>query len=124
MEQGVLSGAPQDDEIAGGLALEETLHHRLLAVARPDTPVSVFYRTTMEMIENAGYVNLDFLRNLGHSIELHRAERIFLAGDCRLALGDLGLFTFEPHICRAGGKWEIKKENIHFFDEDGVLREL
>ena len=38
-------------------------------------------------------------------------------------LGEVNLFTFEPHISIEGSKYGYKKEDIYYF-ENGVLKKL
>lgn len=71
-----------------------------------------------------GYKNLDFMGNLGHSIERPLERRLWFDDENHAELGSVGMFTFEPHIRRVGGKWGVKHENIYYFAADGRLREL
>ena len=74
------------------------------------------------IVEN-GFINLDFLGNLGHSIVQEKKDRIYIEKGNQCKLGDVAYFTFEPHISVAGSKYGYKKENIYFF-ENGKLTEL
>ncbi len=75
------------------------------------------------MIDNMGYVNLDFLGNLGHSIVRRKEDRIYIEKGNIARLGDVDYFTFEPHISLPGSHYGYKHENIYYF-EQGVLKEL
>ena len=81
------------------------------------------YYCMNDAIKSKGYVNLDFLGNLGHSIAKKREERIYIEKGNRAKLRDVPYFTFEPHISRRGSPFGYKMENIYYFD-GGVLREL
>ena len=71
-----------------------------------------------------GFENLDFLGNLGHSIEAKTQERRFIDKNCNEKLGNVQLFTFEPHIRKSGGSWGYKHENVYYFDQSGQVQEL
>ena len=75
------------------------------------------------IIEKNGYINLDFMRNLGHSIERQKNDRVYIEKGNKKALGDTTYFTFEPHISIPNSKYGYKRENIYYFDND-VIREL
>ena len=106
-----------------GLQMEEDLHHELLQFARPETTFEELYVHINRMIEDRGFINLDFAGNLGHSIVRHKDDRIYAEKGNHARLGDVALFTFEPHISTKGSVFGYKKENIYYF-ENGVLREL
>ena len=106
-----------------GLQMEEDLHHELLQFARPETTFEELYMHINRMIEDRGFINLDFAGNLGHSIARHKDDRIYTEKGNHTRLGDVDLFTFEPHISTKGSVFGYKKENIYYF-ENGVLREL
>ena len=76
-----------------------------------------------DIIHNLGYKNLDFLGNLGHSIEINKQDRIYIERGNHNKLGDIKMFTFEPHISKIGSKYGFKKENIYFFENE-KLKEL
>ena len=106
-----------------GLLMEEFLHEELIRYARPDTTFEQLYRYMNDLIESRGFVNLDFAGNLGHSIVRQKPDRIYIEKGNHTALGEVQLFTFEPHISTPGSPFGYKKENIYYFDH-GVLREL
>ena len=83
--------------------------------------ISDFFTAMNAEIEMSGFDNLDFLKNLGHSIERHLDDRRYLDETTESRLGNLEIFTFEPHIGRAdGGVWGFKHEEIYRF-VDGSL---
>lgn len=106
-----------------GLETEQRLHSELLAFVSPETTFEELYLHINRMIEEMGFVNLDFAGNLGHSIARRKDDRIYTEKGNHARLGDVDFFTFEPHISLPGSKYGFKKENIYFF-EDGRLKEL
>ena len=96
----------------------------LLDFAHPDVTFEELYRFGNEQIRASGFQNLDFLGNLGHSIEKQREDRCYIEEGNSCRLGDVSLFTFEPHIREKNGKWGFKHENIYYFNRAGQLEEL
>ena len=113
----------KNDEWKKGLLMEDELHRELLAFATPQTTFEELYYHINQMIEEKGFVNLDFLGNLGHSIVKDKKDRIYTEKGNHTRLGDVAYFTFEPHIAVKGSKYGYKKENIYYF-EHGELKEL
>lgn len=113
----------RNDEWKQGLLMEEALHKELLRFAKPETTFEELYYHINGMIKEKGFVNLDFLGNLGHSIVKHKDDRIYIEKGNRCCLKDVSYFTFEPHISTSGSKYGYKKENIYYF-ENGSLVEL
>ncbi len=110
-------------EWKAGLQMEDLLHAELKRFATPDTSFEELYYHINEMIRQNGFENLDFMGNLGHSIVQRKGDRIYIEKGNTAKLSAVSLFTFEPHICRNGGKYGYKKENIYYW-EDGTLCEL
>ena len=106
-----------------GLLMEEFLHSELIRFARTETTFEELYYHMNSLIENKGFINLDFSGNLGHSIVKRKDDRVYIERDNHIRLGDAALFTFEPHISVSGSKYGYKKENIYYFHND-VLQEL
>lgn len=106
-----------------GLEMEEYLHRELVAFATPQTTFEELYYHINRLIEEGGFVNLDFLGNLGHSIVKNKKDRIYIEKGNGTCLGDVSYFTFEPHIAIPGSEYGFKKENIYYFEND-KLREL
>ena len=75
------------------------------------------------IIQAHGYVNLDFLGNLGHSIVKDKEQRIYIEKGNIERLSAVEAFTFEPHISLPGSLYGFKKENIYGFN-NGVLLEM
>ena len=106
-----------------GLLMEETLHEKLKSVATPNTTFEELYYRMNDFIKASGFINLDFMGNLGHSIVRKKDDRIYIEKGNAEKLGDVEFFTFEPHISRPDSVFGYKKENIYYF-ENGALTEL
>jgi Xaa-Pro aminopeptidase len=124
VENGRCVAHPQKLEFVAGATLERGLHEKLLRDSTRSTTCGEACSAALELIRQCGYECLDFLGNVGHSIETAPADRVYLEPGNMRPLGDLGLFTFEPHIRKVGGRWGFKHENIYYFNDDGRLIEL
>ena len=124
IEAGKFTTNPTDAGMKEGLDAEPKLHESMKGFVSPDTKFSELYKFGNELIESLGYRNLDFLHNLGHSIEKYKSQRRFIDSNCHERLGDVDFFTFEPHISKTNGHWGFKWENIYYFDTNGLLQEL
>jgi len=117
--------APVTAEFAEGYGMELKLHQELMDWVRKETTYHQVWEHMNQMLREAGYENMDFHGNLGHSIEATPEERIYLEEGNHETLGGHGTpFTFEPHIARIGGNWGYKREQIYYFGEDGKIRPL
>ncbi len=58
----------RNNEWRSGLQMEEYLHKTLIDVATPDMTFEELYYLMNDVIVKKGFLNLDFLGNLGHSI--------------------------------------------------------
>lgn len=124
IEQGQVQTHPEDQDFRQGVQAETQLHQRMQAFVTPQTRFSELYAVGNQLISELGFENLDFLNNLGHSIETDPDARRYIDADCHQQLGEVPLFTFEPHIARPGSPWGFKHENIYYFDVCGQLTEL
>ena len=106
-----------------GLLMEEFLHEEMCKFVTPRTTFEELYYYINGIIEEKGYINLDFMGNLGHSIVRQKNDRVYIEKENKIALGDVSYFTFEPHISVQGSKYGYKRENIYYFD-NGVIKEL
>jgi len=91
------------------------------------TPQTTFHELAMwtaQQIDAAGFVNLDFRGNVGHSIAARREERVYIEAGNHQPLGEVSFFTFEPHVRHKGGVWGFKHEDVFFFNATGTLEEL
>lgn len=113
----------ENPEWKQGLLMEKYLHNELTCFAKPETTFEELYHHMNSLIDDKGFINLDFARNLGHSIVRKKDDRVYIENGNHLCLGDVSLFTFEPHISVHGSKYGYKKENIYYF-ENGILKEL
>lgn len=119
----VSTEAVRNPEWKRGLQMEETLHEELCRFVTPETTFEALYAHMNRVIEDAGFVNLDFAGNLGHSIVRRKEDRVYTEKGNALSLGAVEYFTFEPHIALPGSVYGYKREDICYF-EDGVLRRL
>ena len=124
------NGEPlQDSKLAkrqdwrDGILAEEQLHATLIGVARPAMTFEELHARMNAQILDMGFENIDFLGNLGHSIERKSADRIYIEPGNTHRLDDVELFTFEPHIRRPDGNYGFKHENIYQFSGT-VLAEI
>lgn len=110
-------------EWKNGLQMEEFLHEEMCKFVTPKTTFEDLYYYINSIIEERGYINLDFMGNLGHSIVKQKEDRVYIEKGNQIVLGDVSYFTFEPHISVQNSKYGYKKENIYYFD-NGVIKEL
>jgi methionine aminopeptidase len=113
----------RNDEWRAGLLMEEELHKELIAFATPQTTFEELYCHINKLITDRGFINLDFLGNLGHSIVKDKNDRIYTEKGNKALLSSVDYFTFEPHISVSNSKFGYKKENIYYFNS-GKLIEL
>lgn len=104
-----------------GLMMEEVLHEAMRSFVCPDTTFEELFFFINDKIRNNGYVNLDFLGNLGHSIVREKSQRIYIEKGNQTKLSEVEAFTFEPHISLPGGKYGYKMENIYSFVGEQLL---
>lgn len=108
----------ENTEWRSGLQMEEKLHKELMHFATKKTMFEELYYHMNEFIVANGFVNLDFMGNLGHSIVKIKEDRVYIEKGNTKKLGDVNYFTFEPHIALPNSKYGYKKENIYYFDGD------
>ena len=113
----------RNSEWKKGLLMEEYLHNEMCKFVTPETTFEELYYHINKIIEEQGYINLDFMGNLGHSIVKQKNDRVYIEKGNQICLGDVRYFTFEPHISVRGSKYGYKKENIYYFN-NGVIKEL
>lgn len=112
-----------NEEWKRGLLMEDKLHSEMIAFVNMETTFEELYYHINELILNEGFINLDFMGNLGHSIVKNKNERVYTEKGNIQKISDVKYFTFEPHISVPGSKYGYKKENIYYFD-NGKLVEL
>ncbi|WP_123596888.1 M24 family metallopeptidase [Pseudomonas frederiksbergensis] len=124
VEEGVCRAVPIGDEFGRGHEVEHRLHEMMCRFARPETTFHELYEFANDSIISAGFENLDFSGNVGHSICVRRDDRLYVESGNHRSLGEVQCFTFEPHVRQKSGAWGFKHENIYFFDDDGGVCEL
>lgn len=112
-----------NDKWRDGLLMEENLHDKLNEIADPQITFEDLYFEINKYISDMGYINLDFMGNLGHSIVRRKEDRVYIEKGNSVKLGDVNYFTFEPHISTDGSKYGFKREDIYYFDNE-VLKKL
>jgi Xaa-Pro aminopeptidase len=110
-----------DAELSEGIEAEKQLHRLMQSIATPKMTMHDLYVFMNEEIKKLGYQNLDFKGNLGHSIEKEINKRRYIEAGNTTALGELLLFTFEPHISKLNSKHGFKRENIYYFENDKLI---
>ena len=116
-------GEIENDEWRDGLLMEKKLHEKMKEIVSPHITFEDLYFRMNEYIKAEGYINLDFMGNLGHSIVRSKDERIYIEKGNKTKLGDVSYFTFEPHISARGSKYGYKREDIYYFDNN-LIRKL
>ena len=111
----------QNSEWHNGLLMEEALHNELIRFVAPDVTFEELYYFMNDYIRNNGYINLDFLGNLGHSIEKDKNDRIYIEKGNKKKLSEMNYFTFEPHISTKSSLYGYKKENIYHFENNRLV---
>ena len=111
----------RNDQWRKGLQIEDMLHKAMRDFACPNTTFEELFYQLNNLIRKSGYVNLDFLGNLGHSIVKEKSQRIYIEKGNHTKLSEVDAFTFEPHISLPGGKYGYKMENIYTFEGDQLI---
>jgi len=107
----------ENEEFKEGIIIENKLHEYYLEFVKPEMTFSSIYYEMNRYINKFGYVNIDFMNNIGHSIEKNRNDRSYFEEKNINNVTSNMMFTFEPHIKKMDGKWGFKCENIYFFNE-------
>lgn len=90
---------PEDPKHKEGLEAELHIHRYMVEHCDPDMTYEAVFEVLGAEIQKLGFRNLDFKGNLGHSIEIDQADRVYLEKGNRLTLRQVGKpFTLEPHI--------------------------
>lgn len=112
----------KNDEWRNGLQMEEYLHKTLIDVATPNMTFEELYYYMNDLISEKGFLNLDFLGNLGHSIEKDKNDRIYTKKGNHKRLSDVEMFTFEPHISIPNSQYGYKREDIYYFNNGRLIK--
>ncbi len=110
------------DDWRNGLLMEKKLHERMKEIVSPHMTFEDLYFRMNKYIKAEGYINLDFMGNLGHSIVRRKDDRIYIKKGNKTKLGDVSCFTFEPHISVNGSMYGYKREDIYYFDNDTIKK--
>ena len=124
IEQGRVTFSPTTPALVAGMAFLPRLHASMREFVRPTTTFHELASWAQRELDVAGFVNLDFRGNVGHSIATRREDRLYIEAGNHHALGEVDFFTFEPHVRTKQGPWGFKHENIYCFDAAGRLSEL
>lgn len=111
----------RNDEWRAGLLMEEKLHKAMRSFVCKNTTFEELFFYINDVIKDNGYMNLDFLGNLGHSIVREKNQRIYIEKGNKTKLSEVDAFTFEPHISLPGGNYGYKLENIYAFEGDRLI---
>lgn len=114
----------QSKEFLDGIKTEEKLHKDFKNYVKSGMTFEEVYQILNSKIAEYGYINLDFMGNVGHTIETDRNDRLYFEKGNTNKLTDDMLFTFEPHISTSEKKWGFKCENIYYFGKDKKIEEL
>jgi len=104
-----------------GLWMEDRLHNELLNYATPDTTFEELYFHMNNLIISNGFINFDFMGNLGHSVVTEKSKRIYIEKGNKNKLSSINYFTFEPHIGLKNSYYGYKKENIYYFNNNSLV---
>lgn len=104
-----------DSELTNGVKIEVEFHKIFMDYVKPDKTFEDVYLYMNEVINQHDYINLDFSRNLGHTIEFNKDNRRYFELGNITKLSEVNLFTFEPHIKQRSGEFGFKREDIYFF---------
>lgn len=111
----------QNEEWKNGFWMEEYLHEAMLEFVKENTSFEDLFYYINGLIKAKGYINLDFLGNLGHSIVKDKKLRIYIEKGNTEKLSAVQAFTFEPHISLPGSSYGFKKENIYRFCKGSII---
>ena len=105
-----------------GLQMELFLHKRLIEIAEPNMTFEELYFQINNIISDNGFINLDFMGNLGHSIVKDKNNRIYIEKRNNSKLSEVEMFTFEPHISIPNSEFGYKREDIYYFENNKLLK--
>lgn len=112
----------ENKEWRSGLEMEIFLHEKLTEIAEPNMTFDELYYQINSIISSKGFINLDFMGNLGHSIVNDKNKRIYIEKGNRCKLSEIEMFTFEPHISIPNSKFGYKREDIYYFENNKLLK--
>lgn len=123
VEGGVVvnSSKSTNEEWKKGVAMEKELHKEMKRFVTTKTTFEELYYHMNKYIEENGYINFDFMGNLGHSIVKEKNDRIYIEKGNTTCLSEVAYFTFEPHISISCSEYGYKREDIYYFVDDSLL---
>lgn len=125
IEDGVCRTVPVGEPFTTGHKVQRELHAIMKNGVSPQTTFHELFKLANDSINTLGFENLDFLGNVGHSLDGRPGQtRCFVEAGNHRRLGDVPCFTFEPHIRQLGGRWGFKHENVYYFNASGQATEL
>ncbi len=110
-------------EMIEGIEFEAKLHEIFQTLITEVMSFEELFTKMNTFIDKSGFENLDFNKNLGHSIEKNKDHRKYIEAGNTAIFKNVELFTFEPHIRKKDGRYGFKHENIYYFD-DGKIQTL
>lgn len=113
-----------DDKYRRTMEVQQEIHDALRTIARPDMTFHMLHEKMDTEVRAREHENLDFSGNYGHSVELRSEDRRVIVSGCYQKLSECDCFTFEPHIRAIGSDIGMKWENIYYFDNNGIVREI
>jgi Xaa-Pro aminopeptidase len=124
VEEGRVVATPADTDHERAVSFLRQLHARMREFVRPATRFHELWEWSEQQICAAGFENLDFRGNVGHSLATRREDRRYIERGNHATPGGVHFFTYEPHVRARGGRWGYKHEDVFFFDELGNLQVL
>ena len=114
----------KNEEILQGMEMEMKLHELFINGVNEKTTFDDLYHLTDDFLKKHHYHNCDYHDNFGHSIENHEFDRIPINKGNNVSIASYNKpITYEPHICKDGGTYGLKYENMYVFI-DGKMREI
>lgn len=107
-------------EVTEGIKTETIVHEKFKNIIKEDMSLQEAYAKMNLFIDELGFENLDFKKNLGHSIEKNIDDRKYIEVASNTKFKELDLFTFEPHLKKKNGQYGVRLENIYYFDKGKV----
>ena len=108
-------------EFVEGIKKEQEIHRYFESLVNEEMSFEDIYIKLNSFIDNLGFENLDFKKNLGHSIAKNRDGQAWFTSGDKTKLKDVNLFAFEPHIKKKGGNYGFKMENIYYFENKNII---
>lgn len=110
-------------EVTEGIKTEINIHEKFKGTIKTDMSLQEAYTKMNLFIDELGFENLDFKKNLGHSIEKNIDDRKYIEAGNNIKFKEIDLFTFEPHLKKKNGYYGVRLENIYYFN-NGKVEEL